>query len=67
MARVVIKEDRCKGCGLCKEACPKKILNFSCHFNAKGYHPMQCTDQEKCIGCAACARTCPDVAIMVYK
>lgn len=67
MPRVVIREDRCKGCGLCKAACPKKILDFSTHFNAKGYHPMRCVEPDKCIGCASCARTCPDVAIDVYK
>ena len=26
MAKVTFKTDSCKGCGLCVEACPKKIL-----------------------------------------
>jgi Indolepyruvate ferredoxin oxidoreductase, alpha and beta subunits len=67
MPRVAIREDRCKGCGLCTEACPKKILEFSTGFNDKGYHPVRCTDASLCIGCAMCARTCPDVVIEVYK
>ena len=67
MARVAIREDRCKGCGLCMEACPKKILAYSERINQSGYHPAECIKKEDCIGCAMCARTCPDVAIDVYK
>ena len=67
MARVEIKENRCKGCGLCISVCPKKILAFSERFNQSGYHPASCVRPEDCIGCAMCARTCPDVVIEVYK
>ena len=67
MAHVEIREDRCKGCGLCIRACPKKILEFSEKINLIGYHPVSCVKKEECIGCAMCARTCPDVAIEVYK
>ena len=67
MARVEIRENRCKGCGLCIPVCPKKILAFSERINQSGYHPSSCTKTEECIGCAMCARTCPDVAIEVYK
>ena len=67
MARAVFREDRCKGCGLCIEFCPKKILTYSSHINPSGYHPATCTDQSACIGCAICARTCPDLVIEVFK
>lgn len=67
MARTLFHEERCKGCGLCIEACPKKILAFASYFNQKGYAPAMCTDQAACIGCAMCALTCPDVVIEVFK
>ncbi len=68
MAHVTIREDRCKGCGLCVSVCPRKILALSkTRFNAKGYNPAECVDPEKCIGCAMCATMCPDVVIKVEK
>jgi len=67
MARIEIREDRCKGCGLCIAACAKKILAFSDRFNQSGYHPMVCVKPADCIGCAICGRACPDMAIDVYK
>ena len=67
MAQMIIREDRCKGCGLCMTACPKKIIRFSDKLNLKGYKPAECFDQKKCIGCAMCALICPDVAITVTK
>jgi 2-oxoglutarate ferredoxin oxidoreductase subunit delta len=68
MSRVVIDEDRCKGCTLCNPACPQRILVMAETFNAKGYHPATLRDPEnKCTGCCLCARMCPDAAITVYR
>jgi len=68
MNRVTFNTDLCKGCGLCVEACPKKILRLSSDkINKKGYHPAEIADQEKCIACAMCASMCPDVVIKVEK
>ena len=68
MAKVVINEERCKGCELCISQCPKHIISLAKDkLNKKGYHPAQVTEQDKCIGCAFCATTCPDVAIAVYR
>jgi 2-oxoglutarate ferredoxin oxidoreductase subunit delta len=67
MARTVFHEERCKGCGLCIEACPKKILVFANRLNASGYNTVSNKEQVQCVGCAMCARTCPDVVIEVYK
>lgn len=68
MAKTIIDSNRCKGCGLCIEFCPKKILELSkSKLNDKGYHPCECVDNEKCTGCAACAAMCPDCAIIVER
>lgn len=68
MAKVIVDEQRCKGCGLCTLACPKKIMALSTdRINAKGYRPAECVDPEKCIACAFCATMCPDTVITVEK
>jgi len=68
MSRIVIDEDRCKGCGLCTLPCPYELVRMSDHFNAKGYRPSAQVDPDcKCTGCMLCAMMCPDVAIVVYK
>jgi len=70
MAKLTFATNRCKGCGLCVNACPKKILRLSeSSLNSKGYHPVEFTDggQEQCIACAFCATMCPDCIIKVEK
>jgi 2-oxoglutarate ferredoxin oxidoreductase subunit delta len=68
MSRIVIDQDRCKGCGLCTIACPHELVRIADRFNAKGYRPAALVDPEqKCTGCANCAMMCPDVAITVYR
>lgn len=68
MNKVTFREERCKGCELCVNACPKGIIKIaSDRLNAKGFRPAEITDQEKCIACAFCATVCPDVVITVEK
>lgn len=68
MANITINDDLCKGCGLCVNACPKKLLELEkSRLNTKGYHPATCTDITKCIGCTFCAVQCPDSAITVER
>lgn len=67
MAEVKFDESLCKGCGLCINACPKKILKLSSRINSKGYKIAECVDKSACIGCAFCATMCPDCVITVYK
>ena len=68
MAKVTVKKDVCKGCGLCVKACPKKIMQLAKEeLNSKGFHPAACVDRDACIGCAMCAVMCPDMAITVEK
>ena len=68
MPKVSFNEDKCKGCGLCENACPKKIIGLMRdRLNAKGYHPAGLTDESACIACAFCAVMCPETIITVEK
>ena len=54
--------ERCKGCDLCIDYCPTRVLAASPQFNAKGYHyPVVVNDN--CIACQACFSICPEFAI----
>jgi len=63
---IEIDQERCKGCGLCINACPANVIRFSEEFNSKGYHPAEYIG-EGCIACQFCYYTCPDVCITVYR
>ena len=68
MAKITVNEEVCKGCGLCDNACPKKIIGFvKERTNNKGYHPARLMKPEECVGCCACAMMCPDMAITVER
>jgi len=68
MSRILIDQDRCKGCGLCTTACPRELVQIADCFNAKGYRPAALVDPDgQCTGCANCASMCPDMAIVVYR
>ncbi len=70
MGKIYIAEDKCKGCALCVNACPKQLLEIAKEkINKKGHSPaqMKAGEEEKCIGCAFCATMCPDCVITVEK
>lgn len=68
MAKLTFKTDSCKGCGLCVDACPKKLLQLAPdQINKKGHHPVVLTDEAACVGCAFCATMCPDCVIKVER
>ncbi len=66
--KVLFNRDKCKGCELCVNFCPKKIISMD-HgsVNAKGYHPAGIENMDECIGCASCAMMCPDCCISIYQ
>jgi len=66
--RVVIDVERCKGCELCRDACPPDVLVLADELNSKGYRPVVLLDPEHdCTGCALCATVCPEGCITVYR
>jgi 2-oxoglutarate ferredoxin oxidoreductase subunit delta len=67
MSHIKIDEMRCKGCGLCTIACPKKLVTMSDTTNSQGLTVAVFSGPEKCTGCALCGEMCPDVAITVFK
>jgi 2-oxoglutarate ferredoxin oxidoreductase subunit delta len=68
MAKITIDSGRCKGCGLCVNACPKSCIELSkSQRNSKGYQPAEFVKPDACIGCAMCGTMCPDCCITVEK
>lgn len=66
--KILINEELCKGCGLCTNACPLRLIRIANHIKSKGYHPAEFVDPKRmCTGCTLCALTCPEVAIEVYR
>ena len=66
--RVSFDQKYCKGCGLCVQACPVKIISLdTSKTNEKGYNPAHVVEMDKCIGCASCATMCPDCVITVER
>lgn len=60
-AEITVKAERCKGCGICAEFCPKGVLAVS------ELGKIQVMKGEDCIGCGQCELRCPDYAIFVDR
>ncbi len=67
MPTIVIDQDRCKGCGLCVDVCPKTLISIADRMNEKGVYPVYSARPDECTGCKLCVIVCPDVAITIYK
>ena len=67
MPKMEVDVDKCKGCYLCIQVCPKKCIEKSSKFSKTGYYPASCCAPERCTGCGLCAQVCPDLAISVFK
>ncbi len=65
---IIVNTERCKGCSLCAEACPKDVIALAAKkVNVHGYPYVEAVHPDDCIGCASCAIVCPDGCIEVYK
>ncbi|MFP5276424.1 MAG: ferredoxin family protein [Acidobacteriota bacterium] len=54
-----IDRDECKGCGLCIEACPPKVIALSEELNHYGYRTAVYAGSG-CTGCGICFMACPE-------
>lgn len=57
--RLEIDTDECKGCGLCIEACPPKVIGMSERLNHFGYRTAVYAGAG-CTGCGICFMVCPE-------
>ena len=57
--RPVVQQERCIGCGRCKEACPMHTISINDH-KAR-------IDHRACIHCFCCHELCPERAIEIRK
>jgi len=64
---ITIREELCKGCGLCVTACPEDILEVGQRVNERGWRIIELIDGAKCTGCTLCAIACPDAVFDVYR
>ena len=63
----IIDSERCKGCGLCVNFCPKNVLEITDKVNEKGHFTVYQARPEDCIFCTMCCIVCPDVAINIVE
>ncbi len=57
MLRIDLEE--CKGCGLCIEACPPKVISMNERLNHYGYRTARYAGAG-CTGCGICFMVCPE-------
>jgi len=68
MPKITIDRERCKGCLLCINFCPRGLIKLDNNLNCLGAKPVKFTDDSgECLGCIQCALICPDCCIEVFK
>ncbi len=57
--KLEIDTEECKGCGLCIEACPPRVIGMSERLNHFGYRTAVYAGAG-CTGCGICFMVCPE-------
>ena len=60
---MIVRENRCIGCGACIEACPEDAITWPktrtrMHTDAHGFSDVPITDWDRCERCGICADAC---------
>jgi len=58
MAKVVVDEDACVGCGSCVEDCPNGVYELD-----KEHGKTVVIKEEDCMACLSCHEICPSQAL----
>ncbi len=61
-----IDTEKCKGCELCIDVCPKQAIRKSGTSNKKGYDYVE-INIDACNGCGACYIICPDCCFTIIE
>jgi len=56
----------CKGCGLCIEKCPVRVIDWAKELGSAGT-PLVKPEIDGCIVCGICQTVCPDAAIHIER
>ena len=59
---LTVRPALCKGCEVCIEFCPKKVLTLE-----RKQQVVVADHIENCIACGMCELRCPDFAIYIEK
>jgi len=60
MVKIVVNNDKCTGCGTCKDTCPVDVYEIK---DGKSV----AVKVEECLVCRACEVQCPEGAIQVIE
>jgi len=60
MAKPIVDEKKCTGCGTCVDICPMQVFEFD-----QKKKKSVVKKPNECIGCRACEVQCPQGAIKV--
>lgn len=61
MLKLKIIPKVCKGCGICVEFCPKKVLELD------EFSKITIANEENCVSCRQCELRCPDYAVYLVE
>ena len=68
MARIIVDEKVCKGCGMCVHACPLKIIALDkTRLTLRATTPPSWWSLKSAWAALPCATMCPDTAITVER